>query len=157
MKKLDVINTWAFHGIQYLFLADFIDKYYFATIRAFVLVQGLELILKAYILAKKENEYLSIESESEAKEKIDKIAKKYNHKFNKMIKDIGNNELEKVYKNHSINGIKTSTLLKRIIQESRYPVPERLSVFKEFPVNKSKELKSYFKNADDNSYVDIYF
>lgn len=123
-------------GLEDFYLAFVINKWDYQ--RSFLIAQGFELICKAYLLGKKSGEYTVINDEKEAIKIINKIAKYYNHDFEKMLSDIGNPEINELIKNEydGYNGLKLLENFKLIHTESRYRVPNK-STSNNFPAGET--------------------
>lgn len=136
ITKQVVIKEWMSWGLEDFYLAFVINKWDYQ--RSFLIAQGLELICKAYLLGKRSGEYTVIDDEEEAIRIIDKIAKHYNHNFEKMLNEIGSPEINELIKNEydGYNGIKLLENLKLIHTESRYRVPPE-PISRNFPAGKT--------------------
>jgi len=140
-KEVDkIIKSWIGIAIQDFYLA-FVLGWNWAYQRAFFLEQGVEKILKAYILKKRESEFKNFDNEAR-ENKIDKICREYQHNIEKLIKDTSNNEFQELL-DKDYDGYQGRLLVEKlplIFEESRYLVPKNKS--SAVPHKKYQRLKT---------------
>jgi hypothetical protein len=114
----------------------------------FINAMGLEMVCKGYLLALKRSEYEGW-GETQAREKVNKLAKEMGHKVTDVVQEIGENIgqdkvqllLDKKYDVIDENVDLTGSIILQAIEaaylECRYPVPNPF--YREFPVFSLKD------------------
>jgi len=139
MHKETAVSAWVFSGIFDLYVGFYLEAFHLSKPRVFYSTMGLEKILKGYILYENANEYENL-PESESLEKIDKIARRYSHKYEKMITEIIEpkigQSISKILETDYLLGPDGSEnykgrdflqALSKVYMESRYPTAEPIS------------------------------
>jgi hypothetical protein len=128
MKPEEVARTWIWKGLKDLIFAFDVEDRAFWTHSKFHEIMGLEKFLKALLLFKAGASYQEM-TEQNARYVLDKIAKKHNHDFGKMIDDVGcivGDEKITRLKHQDFSGFTYQEMvsaMKAGYLEYRYPVP----------------------------------
>lgn len=133
-SKLDrkrVAETWLLRGLSDLLFAFDCDNPEFEYNARFSEIMGLEKFLKAVLLYQHHTEYEKL-SKDEARQKLNKMAMGYGHKFNKMLKeltDAGLHNIAQIRQNDydGYNGDQLVQAVEKGYMETRYPVPTMVS------------------------------
>ncbi len=142
MDRKEVVLAWLLRGIEDYFISFAKFDQSFARYNAFFNAVGFEMVGKAYLLALKFNEYGNL-PEQEAKQKIEKIARKYSHKLDKLAKkierSIGGNAFQaiKAKDYDGFTGQQFLDVMEAAYIECRYPMPPN-PVHRKFPTGKLK-------------------
>lgn len=132
MNKEAVVGTWLWAGFEHFFAGFLLEGCGWDIHSSFFNFMGLECFCKAHILAYRSTCYEHI-GFSEAKDKIDKIAKKMSHDLRKMLTDVDRlnkeNKIESLLVQNfdSYTGNQLVDVLEAAYNESRYPVSKSIS------------------------------
>lgn len=136
------VSAWVKSGVKDFYIGCFVINKIFPYSTHFYYSQGLEKIIKAYIIASKESEYKNL-TWNEAKNKINEIAKCEKHSLDKMIKKLIKNKvleisiLDEKYPPFG-NGRNMVKILLNAYKECRYPMP--VSSSSKYPVKKRSKV-----------------
>lgn len=136
MDRERVAKTWLFRGLSDLFFAFDSDNPAFEDNARFSEIMGLEKFLKAVLLYQRHAEYEALALD-EARQRLNKMAMDYGHKFNVMLKaltDAGLRDIEQIRRN-DYDGYEGDQLVHAVekgYMETRYPVPTPVS--DKFPI-----------------------
>jgi hypothetical protein len=137
MDSAYVAETWLFYGVGDLYFSFHSDEWVFDHHAAFFNIMAIEKHLKAYILFKRSSEYSSL-TEVDAKKKIQSIARKCSHNFEKMVLScdefLGTDRLSQIIDRNydGYNGSELLKILKDGYMETRYPTT--VPVSQSFPI-----------------------
>ena len=139
MNKETAVSAWVFSGIFDLYVGFYLEAFHLSKPRVFYSTMGLEKILKGYILNECANEYENLQ-ESESLNRIDRIARRYSHNYERMLNEIIEpqvgqpitNILEADYLigpegDRNYKGRDFLEALGKVYMESRYPTAEPIS------------------------------
>jgi len=131
MDRERVAKTWLFRGLSDLIFAFDSDNPAFEDNARFSEIMGLEKFLKAVLLYQRHAEYEAL-PQDEARQKLNKMAMDFSHKFETMLKaltDAGLLDIEQIRRN-DYDGYKGQQLVYAVekgYMETRYPVPTPVS------------------------------
>jgi hypothetical protein len=134
MDRDRVVRTWIFRGLCDLYFAFECDDKFkgglFEDYERFAEISGLEKFLKALLLFHKREEYESL-SDSQAREKLDSLARSIGHNFREMLASAATHgvDVSGIYV-CDFDGYNGSQLVKAVqagYMETRYPVPKPVS------------------------------
>lgn len=136
MDRERVAKTWLFRGLSDLFFAFDSDNPAFEDNARFSEIMGLEKFLKAVLLYQRHAEYEALTLD-EARQRLNKMAMDYGHKFNVMLKaltDAGVRDIAQIRRNDydGYEGDKLVHAVEKGYMETRYPVPTPVS--DKFPI-----------------------
>lgn len=139
ISREEVVVTWYMRALEQLFWAFKCSDRPFNNHKVFHITMGLELVCKAYLLGCSASEYEELPLQ-QGKDKIDSIARKIGHDFEKIFKGLseclGEEEVNKLldqdYSN--CNGRQFVRIFSMAYLEARYPVP--IPSYKRYPKKK---------------------
>lgn len=139
MDKDTAVSAWAFSGIFDLYVGFYLEAFHLSKPRVFYSTMGLEKVLKGYVLQEFSHEYENMQ-ESESLNRIESIAKRYSHNYERMIDEIIEPQIgEPIAKiletdylvnpdgDVNYNGRDFLHALYTVYMESRYPSAEPIS------------------------------
>ena len=154
MDHKHLVETWLYFGIIDLFYSFHWNVGLFDHYRAFFAIMAVEKHFKALILFHRRAEFKSL-TEAEGNRKVEQIARKYNHDFRRMAKEIHLQNPDSQFchlikKDFSgYKGYKLLRIFPHAYQETRYPTLSEKKVFRRFPTGKKYSVGKQKK--------DIYF
>lgn len=131
-----VANTWLFRALCDLYFAFDCDADIFEDYARFSEIMGMEKFLKALLLFHRHSEYETL-SDSDARKKIDALAKNIGHKFESMLTEaaqLGAVSIPQIL-DQDWDGYLGKSLVEAVYagyMETRYPVPVPIS--NSFPI-----------------------
>lgn len=137
MDRQLIAKTWVHFGLTDLYFAFDSDGVAFSDNVLFSEIMGMEKFIKAVLLFNLHHEYERL-TQTDAKKRIDELAKRMGHNFEKMLKDLlpfMSDDIDRISKT-DFDGYIGSDLIQAVragYMETRYPVPELIS--DKFPIN----------------------
>jgi len=139
MNKETAVSAWIFSGIFDLYVGFYLEAFHLSKPRVFYSTMGLEKILKGYILHECANEYENLQ-ENESLGRIDRIARRYSHNYERMLNEIIEPQIGQPITNildtdyligpeggENYKGRDFLEALNKVYMESRYPTVEPIS------------------------------
>ena len=138
------VEVWVRYGVSDLYFGFINQANAVFRYGTFFYIMAAEKHLKALLLYERKSEYENISNIDSKRKKVDDIARRYSHKFDKMIEDAANiyqSRLEKEFMPTEYLGFSKDDLIKAMYEgymETRYP--SALSVSRLFPVKTAKGM-----------------
>jgi len=138
------IETWVWYGLSDLFFGYVNQNSAFYKYGTFFYIMAVEKHLKAVLIYENSNEYADLTSLEEKKTSVERIAKKYSHKFKMMIDEVGGYYAQKMNESFITEkylGFNTQDLITSMTEgymETRYPSLQPTS--RHYPANREADL-----------------
>lgn len=131
MNRQLVAKTWVNYGLTDLYFAFDSDENAFSDNVLFSEIMGLEKFVKAVLIFHLHQEYEGM-TRTDAKKRINELAKGMGHDFKKMLKDLAHFMADDIarIKKTNFDGYSGSDLIRAVCagyMETRYPVPTPIS------------------------------
>lgn len=156
MEPERVAKIWIWYGLEDLFFGFCIEFGPHKPYALFSEIMGLEKILKGYLFFKNGNEYSSLDN-SDAKTKIEAMAKKWGHGINKLLKEasafLGQDCVDSI-KQQYFDGYKGQDLIRAVetgYMESRYPTSRPFC--EQFKINGTEIYRNPLKSSGITKFI----